>query len=448
MTKALYTVIFCLIAIIIFNSCKKEPQQKTIEPDKPAKPTATDSLQLLVGFWKMQDNGTYISVDFKSDGTYIIDYTNLPFGIYSGNYAVKNSIVTLYQNGSIVTEPFKIDKLDADSLVYHHGNFYFRHSREFKLTSAYNITTIGGNGSKITDIWYGSQALQSPIAQPTSIAQDKDGNVYFTSSLNSSISIIDHQTKTLNKFDDKVPLSDKVGWWQSIYISNNGDMFLSDYANLYKYNFSTKITTKILEIRDILSITGDKNNNIYICVNERASGIIYRIDAITGKAEKILGTYETVQFDPTITSPFGLDIRAMQMAVDKEGNLLIPDSWRRCVWKYNVTSKTIKLIAGIGNAGFSGDNGPASLAKFEIPTGIAVDNAGNIFIADWHNSRIRKIDTNGIITTIAGRDYGLDKDGDACDSSLDPQLLFFNSSFGDLLVTDSKNFKIKKVVLK
>ncbi len=58
-------------------------------------------------------------------------------------------------------------------------------------------------------------------------------------------------------------------------------------------------------------------------------------------------------------------------------------------------------MAGNGTAGFSGDNGPATSAELNVPAGVAVDSAGNLYIADYGNNRIRKV-SNGVITTVAG----------------------------------------------
>src|SRR5437764_11797341 len=63
---------------------------------------------------------------------------------------------------------------------------------------------------------------------------------------------------------------------------------------------------------------------------------------------------------------------------------------------------TIITVAGTGQAGFSGDNGPATKARLDFPIGIAIDAAGNVFIGDGANSRVRKVSPDGIITTVAG----------------------------------------------
>jgi uncharacterized protein (TIGR03437 family) len=89
------------------------------------------------------------------------------------------------------------------------------------------------------------------------------------------------------------------------------------------------------------------------------------------------------------------------VAVDSAGNLYISDAGNQVVRK--VTSAgIISTFAGTGTAGFSGDNGPASKAQIYEPAGLAVDSAGNVYIADHLNNRVRKVTPEGIITTIAG----------------------------------------------
>jgi uncharacterized protein (TIGR03437 family) len=89
------------------------------------------------------------------------------------------------------------------------------------------------------------------------------------------------------------------------------------------------------------------------------------------------------------------------VAVDSAGNLYISDAGNQVVRK--VTSAgIISTFAGTGTAGFSGDNGPATEAQIYEPAGLAVDSAGNVYIADHLNNRVRKVTPEGIITTIAG----------------------------------------------
>ena len=89
------------------------------------------------------------------------------------------------------------------------------------------------------------------------------------------------------------------------------------------------------------------------------------------------------------------------LAMDSAGNLYISDTNKHRIRKVS-TSGIITTVAGNGSFGFSGDNGPATSAMLNFPEGIAVDGAGNLYIADASNSRIRKVSPEGVITTVAG----------------------------------------------
>ncbi len=85
---------------------------------------------------------------------------------------------------------------------------------------------------------------------------------------------------------------------------------------------------------------------------------------------------------------------------DQAGNLFIPDTGNNRIRKVSPNG-TVTTIAGTGVAGFSGDGGPATSAELYLPVAVSPDNQGNLYIADGDN-RIRKIDANGIITTYTG----------------------------------------------
>ena len=88
------------------------------------------------------------------------------------------------------------------------------------------------------------------------------------------------------------------------------------------------------------------------------------------------------------------------VALDSEGNLLIADRGNHRVRKVSA-SGIITTVAGTGMVGFSGDGGPASAAQLNAPVGVAIDRGGNLFIAESGNARIRKVRSNGTITTVA-----------------------------------------------
>ncbi len=96
----------------------------------------------------------------------------------------------------------------------------------------------------------------------------------------------------------------------------------------------------------------------------------------------------------------------MGIALDKSGNIYFADNYNQRIRKINMASGIISTIAGSGESGFAGNGAPATLAKFQSPEGIAVDAAGNVYVTDCDNNCIRKIGTNGIITAYAGNAIG------------------------------------------
>jgi len=95
-----------------------------------------------------------------------------------------------------------------------------------------------------------------------------------------------------------------------------------------------------------------------------------------------------------LNGPFGL-------ALDTVGNLYIADVYNYRVRKVSLDG-TITTVAGTGTPGFSGDGGQASAAQVKPLGSVAVDGAGNLFIADFYNHRVRKVTSDGIISTVAG----------------------------------------------
>ncbi len=143
--------------------------------------------------------------------------------------------------------------------------------------------------------------------------------------------------------------------------------------------------------------------------------------------------------DAKIYTPFGL-------AVDAAGNLYIAVSFNHAVRKVTPAG-IITTIAGTASPGFSGEGGTATSARLYNPAGIAVDAAGNLFIADSGNNRVRKVAPGGIITTIAGRETA----GYCCDGGFAVYGQFTNpnavalDAAGNLYITDSGNHRIRKI---
>lgn len=134
------------------------------------------------------------------------------------------------------------------------------------------------------------------------------------------------------------------------------------------------------------------------------------------------------------------------VAVDSSDNLFIADFWNNRIRKV-ATNGIITTVAGNGTNGYSGDNGAATNAMLCRPCGVTVDSSGNLIIADTENNRIRKVATNGIITTVAGNgSQGYFGDNGAATNAMlyYPQSVAVDSS-GNIIIADQPNNAIRKV---
>lgn len=189
-------------------------------------------------------------------------------------------------------------------------------------------------------------------------------------------------------------------------------------------------------------------------VVQDASGNTYITDAENHRIRKVSNGVITT-FAGTGISGYsgdgGLAKNAMLsypvgLVFDSAGNLIVADSGNNRIRRIDTTG-TITTIAGTGTAGFGGDGGPALLADLDGPTGLALDAAGNLYFTDIFNQRVRKIDTGGFITTVAGNGTaGYNGDGIAATSaSLNfPRGLVLDSA-GNLYIADTLNFRVRRV---
>jgi len=133
------------------------------------------------------------------------------------------------------------------------------------------------------------------------------------------------------------------------------------------------------------------------------------------------------------------------MAIDHGGNLYLALGDYDVVLRLDAGTSMLTRAAGTGVAGFAGDNGPATSATLSNPTAVAVDSAGNLYIADANNSRIRMVSTAGVITTFAGSGTSGYTDGPASAAQFNwPADLAMGPS-GDLYVADFYNQVVRKI---
>ena len=136
---------------------------------------------------------------------------------------------------------------------------------------------------------------------------------------------------------------------------------------------------------------------------------------------------------------------------DRRGNVYIADADRHQVMKRDSLG-TVRTFAGTGTEGFEGDDGPAYAARLSRPTGLAIDSAGSVYIADTGNHRIRRVGPDGVIQTIAGSGPTGDGNGSysgdgelATLARLDSPLGVFSGPEGNIYVSDAGNLRIRRL---
>ncbi|WP_433984647.1 hypothetical protein RBB78_08425 [Tunturiibacter empetritectus] len=151
------------------------------------------------------------------------------------------------------------------------------------------------------------------------------------------------------------------------------------------------------------------------------------------------------------TPPSGIQATAAsralpaQIAFDAAGNLYIAELNNHIIREVNLAG-IVTTVAGAGEQGFSGDGGAATSASLDSPAGVAVDAAGNLYIADTHNHRIRKV-SGGAITTIAGTGIaGFSGDGgSALSATLHSPTALAMDLNGNLYIADTDNYRVRKI---
>jgi len=275
------------------------------------------------------------------------------------------------------------------------------------------ISTFAGNGvSGYTGD--GGQATVAEINSPYGVSVDAHGNVYIADTLNSVV----------RKVDPSGNITTIAGNGIQGFSGDGGPA-----TSAWLYNPTRAVA--------------DTAGNVYIA--DYYNSRIRKVDT-SGTITTFAGTgNQTFGGDGGPATAADLNL-PYSVAVDSSGNVFIMDTWNNRVRKVN-SSGTITTVVGTGFSGVLGDGGPATSAQLNEAEDIVVDGHGNLFIVDYGNSRIRKVDTAGIITTIAGNsNNGYSGDGGAATSAtLNQPTGVAVAASGNVYIADFQNNRIRKV---
>lgn len=248
-------------------------------------------------------------------------------------------------------------------------------------------------------------ATSSSLGVPEGLAFDSSGNYYFADSYN-------HRVR---KVDTTGKITTIAGTGISGYTGDGG---LATSAELY---FPQGVAV-------------DKSNNVYII--DQSFTVIRKVDGTSG----IISTFAS-------NSTFYL----YGIALDASGNLYGADASASVIWKFDSSGNATVVAGVVGNCGYNGDNQSATSAWLCSPEGLTFDSAGNMYIADAGNNRIRKVNTATIITTVAGNGTACALGTDSCGDGGKATQAQLNAPAavavvgGTLYIADELDLRIRKV---
>jgi trimeric autotransporter adhesin len=255
------------------------------------------------------------------------------------------------------------------------GNMYvcdFNNNVVRKISTTGIITTIAGTGTAGSS-GDGGQATAATFFMPGKVVFDAAGNLY----------VLDCGNNTLRK----------ISTTGIVTLYAGGGVSPADGVPATTAQLSFPVGLAIDPAGNIY--IGDQIHNKVRKVN--TSGIITTVAGTGGTGYTGDGFAATLA---TLSDPTGISL-------DTHGNLYIADQLNHCIRKVTASTGIITTVAGTGTSGYTGDGGQATAATLYQPNEVTVDAVGNIFIADTRNNSIRKVNTAGVISTIAGNNTGL-----------------------------------------
>jgi sugar lactone lactonase YvrE len=337
------------------------------------------------------------------------------------------------------------------------------------------ISTVAGTGTP-GFTGDGGAATSARLFLPVDVAIDGSGNLFIADVTNNRIRKVTAGTGIISTFagtgtpgftgDGGAATSARLFSPVAVAVDGSGNVYIADQINqrIRKVTAASGIISTVAGT-GIIGFSGDggaaTSARLYtptdIAVD--GSGNLYIADTGNNRIRKITvatGNISTVAGSGSIIPGFGGDGGAatsarlfspVDIAIDGSGNLYIADQFNQRIRKVTAATGVISTIAGTGTLGFTGDGGAATSARLSIPTAVVLDGAGNIYVTDTGNKRIRKITAaTGIISTIAGTGtLGFSGDGGIATSAQLSIPSGMVMSGGNLYVADAGNNRIRLI---
>jgi uncharacterized repeat protein (TIGR01451 family) len=392
-----------------------------------------------------------------------------------------NCVRRVYPNGTILTIAgtgaygYSGDGAAASSATFANpagvavdtaGNVYIADSGNHairKISGSGIITTIAGNGIPGYS-GDGGAAINGELDNPTGVAVDSFHNVYIADMYNCVIREITASGEIVTFAGNRIPgyLGDgsrataaELAYPSDVAVDGSGNVYIADSQNSAIRKVSTAGVIGTVAGNGTAGYAGDNASatlaelNFPSGVAVTSSGTLYIADSDNSRVRQVTssGTITTVAGNGAYTgSGNAALVNPSGVALDSGGNLYIADEGTNTIRKLSPAG-TISTIGGSGVYGYSGDGAAAVTARFAYPAGVAVDTSGNVYVVDSYNSRVRKIATNGMVTTVAGNGRrGYSGNGStATNAELNfPQGIAVDGA-GNLYIADTNNSCIRKV---